>query len=171
MSTDTPEGKVPQLPLRVVRIKRSSARFGIKLRELRKRAGVTLQELASASGLNIASLSLIENGKQRPPEMPYVVRIAKAVDLPNGTPEHEDFLRIAETERMRNKRAVHHRLKSAVPSTQSVPASPRNNMADTLRSLAKAIEDVGGRRIVRVVLQTDDGDRIRVRIPHQESQS
>ena len=98
----TPQGH--SVAKRIVKARRakpaSTSVFGGLLRSYRKRLGIRLQPLAADTGINIASLSLMERGRLRPPEItPWVLRLAARLRLEPGSQEYDGFLRAASSER------------------------------------------------------------------------
>jgi transcriptional regulator with XRE-family HTH domain len=138
--------------------------FGTKMRELRQKSEMTLGDLAQRTDINIATLSLIENGKQRPPEIqPHVANMAKLFGLVDGTPEYAEFLRMAERERF-SRRAVRTRLARNPGAAGDAPPEEPRIAVSVLKALLTALEQAGDRPIARLMLRTEDGEKIVVRV-------
>lgn len=58
--------------------------FGYILRTLRISAGISLRELSRMIDVSPTYLSLVENGKQSPPNAVRIAQIEKALDVPSG---------------------------------------------------------------------------------------
>jgi transcriptional regulator with XRE-family HTH domain len=74
--------------------------FGDLIRALRKAKNLGLVDVAKACGMDPGLLSRIETGKRYPPEIPGLVRLAKALGVPEGSDQFGELL--AESERVRN---------------------------------------------------------------------
>jgi transcriptional regulator with XRE-family HTH domain len=149
------------------------ARFGPKLRELRRQAEITLESFAQQTGINIATLSLIEQGKKRPPELyPYVDNIARLCGLAEGSAEHQSFLELAQKERFARRRVFVSPMPRRLKKASVCPAdssSKLDQVAEILRALATALDRAGNRRVLRVMLRLEDGKKVVVAIAKQEA--
>jgi transcriptional regulator with XRE-family HTH domain len=72
---DTYEPLKPGMPLT----------FGKLLRHIRKSRGMTLAQVSEATRIDQATISKMELGDRLPPELHTVVRIASALEIPEGS--------------------------------------------------------------------------------------
>ena len=80
--------------------------FGRLLRARRRALDLGLQDLADATGINVGTLSQIENGRKRPPEIyPYVTGLAKRLGMVENTREYSQFIAHAVNERFADTKA------------------------------------------------------------------
>ena len=73
--------------------------FGNLIRALRKARNLGLVELAKASGFDPGLLSRIETGKRYPPELPGLIRLAKALGVPEESDQFAELLAAADRDR------------------------------------------------------------------------
>lgn len=73
--------------------------FGALLRTLRKAKNLGLVELARESGFDPGLLSRIETGKRYPPEIPGLLRLAKALGIPEESDQFGELLMAADRTR------------------------------------------------------------------------
>jgi transcriptional regulator with XRE-family HTH domain len=88
-----------------VRVKRAKTPpepqgFGALIRALRKARNLGLVELAKASGFDPGLLSRIETGKRYPPDLPGLLRLAKALGIPESSDQFAELL--TEADRAQN---------------------------------------------------------------------
>lgn len=95
--------------------------FGRLLRARRRALDLGLQDLADATGINVGTLSQIENGRKRPPEIyPYVTGLAKRLGLVENTREYSQFIAQAVNERFADTKASQpEHLQLTIPSGDS----------------------------------------------------
>lgn len=55
--------------------------IGAELRGLRAKRGMSREDLKAATGMGISTIQRFENG-ERSPELPQLVRLLKALDMP-----------------------------------------------------------------------------------------
>ena len=154
------------------RRKTGPVRFGLKLRELRKQAEITLESLAQQTGINIATLSQIEHGKKRPPELiPHVSKIAELCGLEEGSPEWQAFVELAKKERFPRVRKP----ASMLPPRRRQPKPPIADESsalpqgpEILRALAAALDKAGNRRVLRVMLRLEDNAKVVVSLTKKQ---
>jgi transcriptional regulator with XRE-family HTH domain len=70
--------------------------FGDMIRGLRKARNLGLVELAKASGFDPGLLSRIETGKRYPPDIPGLLRLAKALGVPETSDQFGELLAAAD---------------------------------------------------------------------------
>ena len=70
--------------------------FGVLIRTLRKARNLGLVELAKASGFDPGLLSRIETGKRYPPDIPGLLRLAKALGVPEESDQFGELLMAAD---------------------------------------------------------------------------
>lgn len=73
--------------------------FGEMVRVRRAYLGIRAVDLAAYCGLDQGSLSRIETGHRKPPELPRVLRIAEKLEFQRDSPEFKKLIRMAEEER------------------------------------------------------------------------
>lgn len=79
--------------------KRMCGAFGQLVRRKRRALEMSLEELAKHCKLDAASLSRIEQGQRKPPEMPRLIWIAEKLGIPLESPEFAVFLEAADRDR------------------------------------------------------------------------
>ena len=78
--------------------KTSPLTFGAMVRVQRAYLEIRAVDLAAYCGLDQGSLSRIETGERKPPELPRVLRIAEKLEFPRDSPEFKKLIRMAEEE-------------------------------------------------------------------------
>ena len=89
MKTNKPSRKTSQLP----------PSFGALIRARREQLKLSISGLAEGSGIDRANLNRIELGKRRPPDLPFVLKLAEKLQLPRESRQFHEFIRKAEEER------------------------------------------------------------------------
>jgi transcriptional regulator with XRE-family HTH domain len=95
--------------------------FGTLLRHIRKSRGLTLAQLSNASGIDPATISKMELGDRLPPELHIVVRIATALEIPEGSEGFKALVTLALDERASAGEAIAEN--EADPGTSGNPVS------------------------------------------------
>lgn len=99
--------------------------FGELLRSRRRALNIGLQELSEACGVNLSSLSQIENGHKRPPEIyPFVVSLAQRLRLEQNSPDYSQFLTRAVRERFKDLKVDLDSILKTQNEPQGAPVSP-----------------------------------------------
>ena len=78
---------------------RSLTTFGEMIRQRREDLHISMAELAADCGLDQGNLSRIETGKRKPPELPFVLKMAERLQVPRDSQQFHDLLRRAEEEK------------------------------------------------------------------------
>ena len=73
--------------------------FGDLLRRIRSGRKLGLADLAKASGIDPALLSKIETGKRLPPELPTLLRLTQALDIPEESEQFAELLSLTDQAR------------------------------------------------------------------------
>jgi transcriptional regulator with XRE-family HTH domain len=132
----------------------SAPTFGDLLHKHRKARRLSLEQLAAATGLDVGFLSRIENGKRYPPDLPGILRLAKALGISEQSGQFAKLL--AAADRARNPEL--HEMASAMRSGKpwnpfsadlmnEQPPVECDSIADLVARVAQHVITIGAQEI------------------------
>jgi transcriptional regulator with XRE-family HTH domain len=71
------------------------------LRDYRTRRGLSLSDLAQKSEIDLGNLSRIESGRRKPPELPLLLRLVRALDIVQDSLEWHELFKAAARDRFK----------------------------------------------------------------------
>jgi transcriptional regulator with XRE-family HTH domain len=149
----------------------TATRFGKLLKSLRRRKPMTLTELAAASDIDAGNLSRIERGERKPPNLPRLVAILKALGIAESSPEWHESLGAAAKDRfetLKYGRFTYLGWENTLHGLQAHEAEPRQF---TLTEAAMEIGRISASHgIKKITVKTADGSEWYFSIGEEEGE-